>query len=76
MQPHRTQKDLGTKEHSKFDWYGYIVLFQDLGRDGARVVDASKLNESIITCIAIKEAPILEIARALVTSPLEYFLSS
>ena len=38
--------------------------------------DASKLNKSIVTCIAIKKAPILEIARSLITSPLKYFLSS
>ena len=35
------------------------------------MVDASKLNEQIVTCIAIKEAPILEIIRGLVTSPLK-----
>ena len=34
-------------------------------------MDASKLNKQIVTCIAIKEALILEIARGLVTSTLK-----
>ena len=49
-----------------------VIVLQDLGGDGARVVDASKLNEQIVTCIAIKEAPILEIAYGLVTSPQKF----
>ena len=39
------------------------------------MMDASKLNEQIVTCIAIKEAPILEIARDLVTSSPKIFMS-
>ena len=67
---------MGTKEHTQLDLCRCVVLLQGIGGDGALVVDASKLKGSTVILHRYQEAPILEIAHVVVTSPVENFISN